>query len=82
MRQGETDRRARDNDDDHGVTVLMELLRMLIVKNNSEPLTDHEWALFRDVSDTLLEAKKSNDRAKEKSGDQRKGAREPKGRND
>jgi hypothetical protein len=73
MRQGETDRRARDNDDDHGVAVLMELLRMLIVKNNSEPLTDDEWVLFRDVSDTLLEARKSNDRAKEKTGNQREG---------
>ena len=81
MRQGETDRRARDNDD-CAVTVLMELLRILLVKNNSEPLTDKEWVLFRDVSDTLLEAKKSNDRAKEKSSDQRKGAREPQRGND
>ena len=70
MRRDETNLRARDNDDDHGVTVLMELLRMLIVKNNSEPLTDDEWVLFRDVSDTLLEVK-SNDRAKEKTSDQR-----------
>lgn len=57
MRQNETSQRARE-DDDHGLTVLMNLLRMLIVKNDYEPLSNPEWLLFQSVTDTLLKARK------------------------
>lgn len=56
MRQSDTSQRARE-DDDHGLTVLMNLLRMLIVKNDYEPLSDPEWTLFQSVTDTLLRAR-------------------------
>ena len=56
MRQTDTSQRARE-DDDHGLTVLMNLLRMLIVKNDYEPLSNPEWLLFQSVTDTLLKAR-------------------------
>lgn len=56
MGQDDINLRARDNDD-CAVTVLLEILRIFIIKKNSEPLSDDEWMLFRHVADTLLAAK-------------------------
>jgi hypothetical protein len=68
MRQSETSQRARE-DDDHGLTVLMNLLRMLIVKNDYEPLSNPEWLLFQSVTDTLLQARKHATEEEEESAD-------------
>jgi len=47
----------------------MNLLRMLIVKNDYEPLSNPEWLLFQSVTDTLLQARKHATEEEEESAD-------------